>query len=210
MDSNGNPSLMRCLGPHDLPVNGSWLQASDEWKGRVTAYWRELYLNFSRHGDGREKLLYDKTFDEPTGHGCHYNKQLRHSNCSINFANIRERAAALHAAEKSLRSAVTTELCDPANSGCKPVIGMQTAKSDITLWIPNSQCECNNAPSVVFPAIFSCVCFRLELTESYCLQMSQVLPLVTQHAVYRMAHSAISTISPPPAPEEAEACGGTA
>jgi hypothetical protein len=141
VDANGNPTLERCLGPHDLPVNGSWLQASDEWKGRVTAYWRELYLNFSRHGDGREKLLYDKTFDEPTGHGCHYNKQLHHSNCSINFANIRERAAALHAAEKSLRSAVTTELCDPANSGCKPPIGMETAKSDITLWIPNSECE---------------------------------------------------------------------
>ena len=48
VDANGNPTLERCLGPHDLPVNGSWLQASDEWKGRVTAYWRELYLNFSR------------------------------------------------------------------------------------------------------------------------------------------------------------------
>jgi hypothetical protein len=152
VDVNGKPSLKHCLGPHDLPVNGSWLQASNEWKGRVTAYWHELYLNFSKHGDGREKLLYDKTFDEPTGHGCTYNQQLHHSNCSINFANIRERAAALHAAEKSLRSAVTTELCDPANSGCKPVIGMETAKSDITLWIPNSKCESHNAQSVVFLA----------------------------------------------------------
>jgi hypothetical protein len=137
VDANGNPTSKRCIDGQGHPVNGSWLQASDEWKGRVTAFWRELYQNFSRHGDGREKLLYDKTFDEPTGHGCPYNRQLHHSNCTINFANIRERAAALHAAEPSLRSAVTTELCDPANSGCKPPIGMETAKSDITLWIPN-------------------------------------------------------------------------
>ena len=137
VDSAGNPTLTRCLGPHDLPVNGSWLQASDEWKGRVVSFWRELYRNFSRFGDGREELLYDKTFDEPTGHGCVYNQQLHQSNCTCNFANIRERAASLHAAQASLRSAVTTELCDPANSGCKPVIGMETAKSDITLWIPN-------------------------------------------------------------------------
>ena len=137
VDASGNPTLKRCLGPHDLSVNGSWLQASDEWKRRVTAFWRELYLNFSRYGDGREKLLYDKTFDEPTGHGCPYNRQLHHSNCTINFANIRARAATLHAAEESLRSAVTTELCDPTNTGCKPPIGMATAKADITLWIPN-------------------------------------------------------------------------
>jgi hypothetical protein len=137
VQANGAPTLQGCLGPHDRPVNGSWLQASAEWRGRVTAYWRELYHNFSRYGDGREQLLYDKTFDEPTGHGCQYNHQLHASNCTINFLNIRARAAALHAAERGLRSAVTTELCDPANSGCRPPIGMATAKSDITLWIPN-------------------------------------------------------------------------
>jgi hypothetical protein len=101
-------------GRQGHPVNASWLQASDEWKGRVTSYWWQLYTNFSRHGDGGEALLYDYNFDEPTGHGCLYNRQLHHSNCSINFDNIRARSAALHAAEPSLRSAVTAELCDPA------------------------------------------------------------------------------------------------
>lgn len=136
VDAAGHPTSVGCIDGQGHIVNGSWLQASDEWKGRVTAFWRELYHNFSRYDDGREKLLYDYTFDEPTGHDCPYNRQLDHSNCSSNFDYIRERAAAVHAASPSLRTAVTTELCDPANSGCAPPIGMDTAKTDITLWIP--------------------------------------------------------------------------
>ena len=50
VDTNGNPTSKGCVDGGNHQVAGSWAQASDEWKGRVTAYWRELFRNFSTAG----------------------------------------------------------------------------------------------------------------------------------------------------------------
>ena len=93
----------------------SWANASKAWTGAVTAYWKALYHNFSRHGDGREKLLYDYSLDEPTSNCVERkfaNGTFNRWDCRLHWAQIKARAAALHAVDPDLRSLVTTELCD--------------------------------------------------------------------------------------------------
>lgn len=107
----------------------------------MTAYWRELYHNFSRHGDGREKLLYDYSLDEPTSNCVERkfrNGSFKEWDCRAHWAQIKARAAALHAVDPNLRSLVTTELCDTAvskpNAGkCVEPDGLEAIKRDINL-----------------------------------------------------------------------------
>jgi len=133
-----------CPTNGDPPTNRSWANASTSWAGAVTNYWRQVYSNFSSHGDGREELLYDYSVDEPTGHGC-TTTASGERNCSSNFAQIKARAAALRAANSELRSLVTTELCETgkmgANGRCIVPPGLDTVKDDISLWVPMIQCE---------------------------------------------------------------------
>ena len=115
------------------PTNNSWANASSSWTRAVTGYWKELYQNFSRHGDGREQLLYDYSLDEPTSH-------CTDTDCHDHFAQIKARAAALHAVTPLLRSLVTTELCEfhmDAKGQCIVPSGMEDIKEDINLWVPH-------------------------------------------------------------------------
>ena len=114
----------------------------------MTAYWQALYRNFSRHGDGREKLLYDYSLDEPTTNCVErkfLNGSFREWDCRSHWAQIQARAATLHAVDPDLRSLVTTELCNieerRLNAGkCIEPDGLEAIKHDINLCEPLTAC----------------------------------------------------------------------
>eukprot|EP01046_Picozoa_sp_COSAG06_P077607 COSAG06_NODE_25352_length_639_cov_0.846296_1_plen_127_part_00 len=100
-----------------------------------------MYRNFTRHGDGREKLLYDYSMDEPSSNCVErkfQNGTFKEWDCKLHWAQIKARAAALHAVDPDLRSLVTTELCNVEErridaGKCIEPDGLEAIKHDINL-----------------------------------------------------------------------------
>jgi sucrose-6-phosphate hydrolase SacC (GH32 family) len=130
-------------------TNNSWTNASTAWTAAVTKYWAAVLANFSKFNDGRERLLYDYSLDEPTGAKAplcvlYHSNVTGHTarNCTGAFQLIKARAAALHAVDPNLRSLVTTEFCGQGgniNGTCNVPMGLEDVKDDINLFVPMVQ-----------------------------------------------------------------------
>jgi hypothetical protein len=101
----------------------------------VIKYWHDLHSNFSKQG--WSELLFDYTIDEPhiTGDS---------SKDDPDWAHLKMRADAVHAANTSLRTLVTTEFCrefQDLDGKCivPPEVVQANVSGEITLWVPLMQ-----------------------------------------------------------------------